>query len=212
MVNSFPHGLGRRIGHDGLARDLPGGGQVLFHQDGRERKHVADVVETVAGVIGGEIRGGLEVHTHQVANGVVVFDAIEAARSDAAWVGLHFAVEARELRAKPLRDLLDLLGRGHGEALGRHLAGAQFLHDFFPDVAILEGGFGVRIAVQAQPSGLHFGVVTQNAIGLEEGLDGVFEREAGRQTNVGCYTNESEKAPHYCIQVYKGSGARALPR
>ena len=80
-------GLGERGGENGDSCDFLGGGEVLFHQDGREREDVADVVEAVAGVVGGEIGGGLEVDGEEIADGVVVFEAIEAAGGDAAGVG-----------------------------------------------------------------------------------------------------------------------------
>ena len=43
--------LARRIGMDGAFGDLLGGSQVFLHQHRRERQHVADVVEAVAGIV-----------------------------------------------------------------------------------------------------------------------------------------------------------------
>ena len=48
VVNPFARGLGRRICHNALPRDFFRRGQILFHQHGGQREHVADVVETVA--------------------------------------------------------------------------------------------------------------------------------------------------------------------
>ena len=64
---------------DGGPGDFFRGGEVFFHEHRRERKHVADVVEAVAGVVDGEIGGGLEVDGQEIADGGVVFVAIEAA-------------------------------------------------------------------------------------------------------------------------------------
>ena len=55
-------------------------GEVFFHERGRERKHVGDVIEAVAGIINGEVSGGLEGGGKQIAHGGVVFVAIQAAR------------------------------------------------------------------------------------------------------------------------------------
>src|SRR5690606_13319646 len=51
--------------------DLLRGGQVLFHQQRRDGEHVAVVVETVAGVVAGELIGGVNVDAEQVTYGVV---------------------------------------------------------------------------------------------------------------------------------------------
>ena len=45
-------GLRQRTAADGARGDLLGRGQVLLHQRGRDRQHVADVVESVAGIVG----------------------------------------------------------------------------------------------------------------------------------------------------------------
>ena len=52
--------LGRGGRDDSGGGDFFRGGQVLFHEGGREGEHVGNVVETIAGVIDGEIGGGPE--------------------------------------------------------------------------------------------------------------------------------------------------------
>ena len=69
--------LARLVRHDGLGGDLLGGIQVFLHQQRREREHVADVVEPVAHVVGGEIGGGVELDAQQVANGIGVLGTVE---------------------------------------------------------------------------------------------------------------------------------------
>ena len=78
--------LARRSDLQGRGEDLVGRGHVLFEQDRLEGEHVADVVETVADVVGGELLGGLEVHAAEVADGVVVLGAVEPPDGDAAGV------------------------------------------------------------------------------------------------------------------------------
>src|SRR5262249_24842900 len=68
--------LRRRGNGERLVENLVGGSEVLFEQNRLDGKYVADVVEAVANVIGGEVFGRLEVHTTEVADGVVVLGAI----------------------------------------------------------------------------------------------------------------------------------------
>src|SRR5262249_47336593 len=70
-------GLRRDLRGDGPGGDAFGGGEVSLHEHRRYGEHVADVVEAVAGIVGGEIFLGAELHAEQVANGVGVLVAIE---------------------------------------------------------------------------------------------------------------------------------------
>ena len=81
-------------------------------QHRRERQHVADVVEAVADVVGGEVLGGLEIDADEVADGVVVLGAVEPADGDAAGVGLGVAVGPVEDGRRPAGEGLDLGGGG----------------------------------------------------------------------------------------------------
>ena len=65
---------------DSSGGDLFRCGEVFFHERGRERKHVGDVVEAVAGIIDGEIGGGLEGGGEQIAHGGVVFVPVQPPR------------------------------------------------------------------------------------------------------------------------------------
>ena len=81
----------RRRPEEREARDPLGRGDVLLHQRGRERQHVADVVEAVAGVVLGKVVGRPDVHAEQVPDRVVVFGAIEAASRHTARIGRRLA-------------------------------------------------------------------------------------------------------------------------
>jgi len=80
-----------------LARDRLGGVEVLFEQERRQREDVADVVEAIADVVGGEVVGGLHLHAEQIAHGVVVLDAIEPPQREPAGVALLRAVGSAKL-------------------------------------------------------------------------------------------------------------------
>ncbi len=64
---------------DGGPGDFFRGGEIFLHERGRKRKHVGDVVEAVAGIIDGEIGGGLERSGQEIAQGGVVFVPVKAA-------------------------------------------------------------------------------------------------------------------------------------
>ena len=80
-------------------RSCPAGGEVLLHQHRRDRQHVADVVEAVAEIVGGKVLLGAEFDAQQIADGVGVFGAIQAAGRDAAGVGLECC--GRPFRTRP---------------------------------------------------------------------------------------------------------------
>src|SRR4029077_11297486 len=72
---------------------------VLLRQERREGENVADVVEAVADVVRREFLISVEIDAEKIADGVAVFDAVEAAQSHAARV--------RILRVDAERAVLD---------------------------------------------------------------------------------------------------------
>jgi hypothetical protein len=80
-----------------VARDALRGGHVFFHQRRRQRQHVGDVVEAIAGVVLREIVGGPQIHAEQIANRVVVFRAVQPARGHAAGIRWGDAIDAGQL-------------------------------------------------------------------------------------------------------------------
>ena len=53
--------------------DAIGSGEIFFQQHRRQRKNVADVVETVAGVVRRKINRGIEADGGEIADAVAVF-------------------------------------------------------------------------------------------------------------------------------------------
>ena len=208
MFDLFACRLGRSIGHNRLAGDPLSRGQIFLHQDRREREHIADVVEAVAGIVGRKIGCGLEVHTQQIADGVVIFDAIEAPGGDAAGVGLHVAIQARELRLKPTRYRCNLFGSRNRQSLRRHLAGAQFLHYFFPDFSVLQRGPGVAISLEIEPADFQFRVMAKDAIASEERLDALFKGGTRRQTRIRYQAHQSKQSRRHFRAIHKYKGRR----
>ncbi len=60
--------------------------QILFHEYRRDRKDVADVIESVAGIVGRKIVRRLELDSQKVADCVVVFGAVEAMSGEMAGI------------------------------------------------------------------------------------------------------------------------------
>lgn len=126
--------------------DFAGGGEVFLHEDGRDEEGVADVVEAFAAcAVGGEFAAGGEVDAEEVADGVVVFVAVEATDGGAAGVwgegaGFEFGEDGF--------DFADhggaLVGGGEGidVVLGRHVAGFDLFGDVFEEAVVAEGCVG----------------------------------------------------------------------
>ena len=116
---------------DREAADFLRGGEITFEQSGREFAD-GDVIETVAGIVGREQRGDVDVEAEQIANRVLIFGAVQAAEGvGAAGIGLRGGgvVERRFERG----DGVVVSGLvGAGKPGGRHGAGAQPADDLFP--------------------------------------------------------------------------------
>ena len=153
--------LGQRVGGDGAGGDPAGGGEVAIHQHRRDGEHVADVVEAVAEIVGGKALLGAEFDGQQIADGVGVLAAVEAAGGDAAGIGLEVAVGLFELVLQVLDDGIHLRGARH--AFGRHLAGADLAQDDVPAIAALGERGGLRELGDIHPAGGEIFVVAGRA-------------------------------------------------
>ena len=94
-----------------FVKHLARGPEILLHEQRRERERVGHVVEAVAGVVRRKLVGGAGLDAEDVANGVVVFRAVQAAQRDVAGVGpLRVHVEYRAIN--PIKQEPALRGRG----------------------------------------------------------------------------------------------------
>ena len=167
-----------RWSHDDLVHDLLRRGEILLQQHRRHRKHIADVVEAVAGIIRREIRRRLEIHAHQVADGVVVFHAIEPANRDAAGIGV-LAVHREECVFDKLREALALGERRLLARRWRHLTLADVREHLFPSLPVLvQRGFA-RERVEREVALLLPAAVATVAILLEQRRDVLLIGELG---------------------------------
>src|SRR4029079_10446511 len=88
----------------------------------------------------------------QIANGVVVFDAVQAASSDPP--GLRFLAEpgAREGAFNPFGNSPDFCLRRMRPSGRRNLAGAQLLQNFVPHLWLTRGQFIAGECAEVQAS------------------------------------------------------------
>ncbi len=132
---------GQRWRHVGRAKERSPGNairrrHVLFHQHRRQRQHVSNVVEPVAGVVLREVVCRTRVDAQQLLDRVVVLVAIEPARGDAARIRRCRRVDVLELFREPADDRRPRFFAGLLLFERRHLAAAQPADHFFPFVAL----------------------------------------------------------------------------
>ena len=173
------------VGDNGLVEDFVGGGEVFLEKRGREGEDVADVVEAVAGVVGREVGGGFEIEADEVADGVVIFGAVEAAEGDSAGIGAG-GVEFEELTFDERGDGLALgVGGKRGGVFGRHLVACDDAEDGFPGFA---GGVDVgsgAVAVEGDAGFVDTVGVAVVAVFFEERGYGVLEGGGRRDGEKG---------------------------
>ena len=63
--------VGTAFGDDFLRRL-----KIFFQEERRDGEHIANIIETVAGIVRGKFLGGIEIDAHQIADGVLIFNAI----------------------------------------------------------------------------------------------------------------------------------------
>ena len=124
-----------RDGRHGGRHDRFGGLHVLFQEQRRDRQHVADRVEPVAGVVGRELFLGLEVKTGQVADRVAILDPVEPADGHAAGIEV-LGIDPEDVALDPVGQEPHFLVVGPGLPGRRHDAGAHVLEHRPPELAL----------------------------------------------------------------------------
>ena len=123
-------GFGQGIGRHRARGDPLGGRQVLLHEHGRDGQDVADVVEALAGIVGGEVLLRAKLHAQQVAYGVGVLVPVQAVGRDPAGVGLGIAVRLGEFTLDVFHQRVDFRLRA-----GARLWAASPRHGVFAESA-----------------------------------------------------------------------------
>ena len=149
------------------AADFSGGGNVAFDQRRRDVQAAGHVVEAVAGIVGGQVSGGIDIEREQVVDGVRVFgpvDAVDAGRGEFRFGG----GSAVELILQSDGQRFVCGGRGTRKALRRHHAGAKFANDFFPRLGLV-ADMGEIHFVELKTGGFELLVVAGDAVLIEDG-------------------------------------------
>ena len=189
--------------------DVPRGGEIFLHQDGRDEERVADIVEALAARRRRRgNRGRAEIHAEEVADGVVVFVAVEPADGGAAGVAREVAgFEFPEDGLDFADDGFALGGRGEfiDIVLGRHVAGLDLFGDVFEEPVVLERGFRGGKMVHFDAALLFFfavafvtvfpkkrGGIPGEIVRGGDGARGKEERENGMETGHGYGLRQDE--------------------
>ena len=142
-------------------------GRDVAVQERRRQVADRDVVEAVTAVIGWQERGGVDVESQQISDGVLIFGPIQAAERVGA-AGIRFGGGRRiercfqpcQQRAPVVLGRLRHVGRRHGARV--HLA-----HHLFPDFGF-STGVGDVDPVQPQVRRLEPFVVARDAVPIEQ--------------------------------------------
>ena len=182
--------LRQRIGAHGPRSDDLGRVHIAFHQYRRDSQHVGDIVEAVTGIVGGEIFFRAEIDGQQIANGVRIFAAVQAARRHVSRIGFHIAVGSVEFAFHVMDQRLHLRFGRTRNAFGRHLAGAQLVENGFPSIAVCGDRIWGQQQLHVQAAGCQLLVMAERARFGEHRLHGRIE--VGRRGVGGAHS------PGYC--------------
>src|ERR1700716_2899667 len=109
---------------------------------------------------------GIDLHSQKVLHGFGILGAVQALDGNAARKVRLAAFVERTL--EPANQCVDFLLRGLENAGRRHLAPAQFAHNFLEDLGVFGHGLGAKL-VQKEVAGANELVVATEAVGLNGG-------------------------------------------
>ncbi len=168
----------RRLGiAHGLQRQVAGGRQRLVEEVRRELQRRGVGVEIALQRVLGQPFGGIDVEADQVAHGIGVFAAVQAAQRHQRWIGRR----ARRLVELGLQEGDQLLALGLGRLLGaggRHVVAAQATDRLFPDRRVV-GVVAAVQAIQGDAADLGPSVVAADAVAVDH-RDGRLRRRHRR--------------------------------
>ena len=181
----------------GGIEDLGRGRQIPLHQDGRDEKRVGVVVETAAAAaVRGEFVRRTVGHAEQVADGVVVFHAVQPMAHHVARILLDLGVvDSGQRRLDPGFKPVLFLGRGLLLVLGRHFAGVDLLVNLLPELRVTVERRLIRELRQIDLALLLFLPVAVMAIRHQQRLDVLAEvrRRSTRIQARPCQDQQSQQ-------------------
>ena len=174
----LPPRVGNRVGLDGgpdrgvaegEPADLLGRDHVAVEQDRGDRKHVGDVVEPVARLVGRQQRPLVDLQRQQVANRVAVLDTVQAVDGRAARirVGRRGGVEGG---LNDVGGVVVGLGVRPRAARRRHRPAPQLAHDLLPGLDLAGDAADPRgvDGLQGQARLARAVVVARHAVPIEQ--------------------------------------------
>ncbi len=129
----------RRLGSGGYiadrkTADFTGSGGVPLQQGGRERQGTGDIVKAARRIVRRQILAGIDIDGQQIANGVLIFGAVQAVQTGRGQVGDGVLVK---LVFEVNDGSFEGGGLGAGHTGGRHHPGTNFMHHPFPFLGVL---------------------------------------------------------------------------
>ncbi len=152
----------RWIRHNCPKQNPFGGGHVAFHQDGREGQDVADVVESVADIIRGEILRRVKIDPDQVADRIAILCAIQSAHGHATWIGLGVAIRFRKDPSDQLLKGFRLSDRRSRFVARRHFPAGYHAKNVVPSLSFFDKRLVIAIGIERQ-----FGLNVLSAMALQ---------------------------------------------
>ena len=203
---------------DGQPADAARGRQVALHERRRQRERAGQVVEAVAGDVGGQERAAVHLEGQQIADGVRVLGAVEAVGRHPARLG-PVRGRAVERRLEPAAEVLGLARRRPGPPRGRHHAPAQLLDHRLP--ARGRGADVRRVEpVERQPAGVEPLVVAGDAVAVQQrplgrgrrrGRHGALRGAGTRAGRDGGLQTEAPEAGQHQPAAARDDPAHGLP-
>ena len=140
----------RKCGGDGHIRHAHSGIEIPFHKHRRDGEHVANIVKPVADIVAREIRSGLKIDAHQIADRVVVFHAVQPPERDATRVRLCVLIVVGEHGACAFEKSAAFILARLRLIVRRHLVLLYGVEDTFPLLPRLEQRPGIAKLMQHQ--------------------------------------------------------------
>ncbi len=156
-----PH---RRV-TDCHATDSPGRSHVPLEQSWRDRQHLRDVVESIAGVVCRQHRAAVDVERQQIADRIGVLGAVQTMDRGVPRVGM-FACRASQFPIEPFNECRRSRRVGPAGAERRHGSRGDLLQYFFPEVRLVANARDVSL-LEDQIRGTQPCVVTCDAVPIE---------------------------------------------
>jgi hypothetical protein len=161
---------------------LLGGLEIAFHEHRGNREYIPNIVEAVAGIVGGEFICGTNRNAEQVVDRLIVFGSIQTPDGHASRIHYTGGAAAVQLLLDPAEHGLHLGSGRSGKTCRGHLSVPQLQPHFIPENGI--GGSGRRVGkLETHVSCLQLVVVTTGAMANKK-TDVSYGRKAAAEVSL----------------------------